>query len=269
MNFPDGHLGNSLIGQTWGTFNGGGAFGPPTIDFNGPVGQTFIRQAQIRYTYKVDDNLTLMGLIENPQTVTGNAVGDDPRDLVPDFVVRGDYGGSWGKFSLSGLARRLKVETGATEDEAFAWGLGGHMQINTVGKDNFRVMVQGGDGIGRYHLDNVLAGVNDAFFNAATSSLDTVESIGGWIVYTHWWTDTLRSTANIGYTTFDNPALTTAGGVVPVTTPEEIWGGHINLFWSPVPKANLGLEYSLFNGERENGTDGQISRIQFGAQYVF
>jgi len=301
MRHAFGTLGKVLIGQTWGTFNGGGAFGPPTVDFNGPVGQTFIRQAQIRYTHKVNNSLTLMGSIENPQTVTGNAVGDDPRDLVPDFVLRGDYGGSWGKISLSGLARRLKVETGATEDEAFAWGLGGHMQINTFGKDNIRLkvetgatedeafawglgghmqintfgkdnirlMVQGGDGIGRYHLDNVLAGVNDAFFNAATSSLDTVESIGGWIGYTHWWTDTLRSTANIGYTTFDNPALATAGGVVPVTTPEEIWGGHINLFWSPVPKVNLGLEYSLFHGERENGTDGDISRIQFGAQYVF
>ena len=44
-----GTLGGLLAGQTWTTFSDVAAY-PETVDFGGPVGVIFARQAQVRWT---------------------------------------------------------------------------------------------------------------------------------------------------------------------------------------------------------------------------
>jgi len=44
-----GTLGNFLAGQTWTNFMNPSSL-PETLDFGGPVGQIFDRQAQVRWT---------------------------------------------------------------------------------------------------------------------------------------------------------------------------------------------------------------------------
>jgi hypothetical protein len=44
-----GELGNLLVGQEWSTFIDLASY-PETIDFGGPAGSLFVRQAQIRWT---------------------------------------------------------------------------------------------------------------------------------------------------------------------------------------------------------------------------
>ena len=61
-----GSVGGLLAGQTWSNFMPIESY-PGTVDFNGPAGLTFIRQAQLRYTHKIDDHLTLRGSVENSE----------------------------------------------------------------------------------------------------------------------------------------------------------------------------------------------------------
>ncbi len=57
-------LGSWLVGQTWSTFMDIDNT-PETVDFNGPIGSTFVRQPQIRYTYTTPQYGKFIGAIEN------------------------------------------------------------------------------------------------------------------------------------------------------------------------------------------------------------
>jgi hypothetical protein len=44
---------------------------------------------------------------------------------------------------------------------------------------------------------------------------------------------------------------------------------HANLVWSPVPQANLGVEYIAAKREIQGGLTGTLHRVQTSAQYFF
>lgn len=250
-----GSLGPVLAGQTWTTFNSVEAY-PETIDFEGPAGQTFIRQAQLRYTHDINNNFNIQASIENPETVTASGL-ESGRDRYPDFIVKGVYKGDWGVASLSGVARELNLSNGINDDRAFGWGLGVGARINMFDKDNLRLQLNGGEGIGRYIFES---GKSGNYFSQYNDKIRKVASAGGFIAYQHWWTDKLRTNA-------------VYGGTFQSTTLDEglknLQSGHLNLIWSPVATANIGLEYSIFDADYEDDTGGRISRIQLGVQYLF
>jgi hypothetical protein len=86
-----GTLGNLLAGQTWTNFMNPAAL-PDTVDFGGPVGQIFDRQAQVRWTQWFATSALGNGqwaiALENPETVVqipgGTFRADDAR--LPDIV---------------------------------------------------------------------------------------------------------------------------------------------------------------------------------------
>ncbi|MGI9302390.1 MAG: DcaP family trimeric outer membrane transporter, partial [Gammaproteobacteria bacterium] len=135
--------GSWLFGQTWSNFmeNEFVAY-PTTVDFFGPAGQAFVRQAQIRYS--LPNGLSFA--IENPETsgrhvvafdsVTGapvtskvaESVGGIGVDHLPDLTAawRGHFGP--GAYEFGGLLRQLAVDNGFSngiDDSATGWGLGG------------------------------------------------------------------------------------------------------------------------------------------------
>jgi len=59
-----GQVGGLLAGMTWSTFMDVDNY-PETVDFNGPIGNTFIRQPQIRYTYGTPDYGNFTVALEN------------------------------------------------------------------------------------------------------------------------------------------------------------------------------------------------------------
>src|SRR5437899_10708201 len=68
-----GTLGNFLAGQTWTNFMNPASL-PDTLDFGGPVGQIFDRQAQVRWTQSLGPSAWGAGGqwslgLENPETV--------------------------------------------------------------------------------------------------------------------------------------------------------------------------------------------------------
>jgi hypothetical protein len=43
----------------------------------------------------------------------------------------------------------------------------------------------------------------------------------------------------------------------------------VNLFYSPIPKLDLGAEYRSATAERENGAEGDLDRFQLTTKYSF
>ena len=72
-----GTLGGLLAGQTWSNFMMVSAL-PETLDFGGPVGQTFVRQAQVRWTQPFSGDQWSVAL-ENPETVVTRPDGSSLR----------------------------------------------------------------------------------------------------------------------------------------------------------------------------------------------
>ncbi len=156
-----GVLGPVLTGQTWTNFMNVDD-DAETLDFNGPAGQIFARQAQIRYTQALG-KFVISGAIENPQgdvtsagpafngNVSGGGIGKSPTDTpsaatgvgvnnidrAPDLTVRGVYTDAWGHISVSGIGRRFETDngggdaTGLTNQTANAWG-GGFASSGTI-----------------------------------------------------------------------------------------------------------------------------------------
>ncbi len=43
----------------------------------------------------------------------------------------------------------------------------------------------------------------------------------------------------------------------------------VNIFYSPLPKLDVGAEYRHASAERENGDDGKLDRVQLTTKYSF
>jgi hypothetical protein len=113
-----GTLGNLLAGQTWTNFMNPASL-PDTLDFGGPVGQIFDRQAQVRWTQpfggpgSATSGQWSVGL-ENPEAVVqipggGSFRADDDR--LPDVTGQVLFNTSIGKISVHGLVRQIRVDS--------------------------------------------------------------------------------------------------------------------------------------------------------------
>ncbi len=143
-----GALGEWTFGQDWTAFQDTAA-GPNALDFNGPAGQVFIRQPQLRWTHVVPGSEKgvqdqFIVSVENPQgdffspagLYNGNTTNVDqdgqtadpggctvgratpcqngPSQLAkfPDIIGRWEHDGAFGHVSLQALARKISVDTG-------------------------------------------------------------------------------------------------------------------------------------------------------------
>ena len=279
-----GRLGPVLAGQTWSNFMALHAL-PETLDFAGPAGDIFVRQAQIRYTHSFGGGTALVLSIENPETraatvvTVGTAPGGlgSPPDHLPDFVIKLQHRWSAGMMSVAALFRQLTVNDGAGVSESeFGWGIhfGIGVRFNNK-KTAVGLLAYGGTGIARYILSAPGAVLNGP---AGTASMDTVDAVGGLVWIQHRWTDTLRSTVAYGRSYNDIVGASTGGkagiGAAGVFGPglpmvQDATTIHANLLWSPVPKVTIGVEYIYAYAGFINGTNGNTHRIQVGFKYSF
>jgi DcaP outer membrane protein len=140
-----GALGEWTFGQDWTTFQDTAA-GPNSLDFNGPAGQVFIRQPQVRWTHSIKGtpdtvmvslenntgdyfspaglyngnqwNIDQDGQLGDPAGCTLGRVSpcqNGPSQLagsVPDIVGRWQRDADFGHLSFMGVAREINVDTG-------------------------------------------------------------------------------------------------------------------------------------------------------------
>ena len=266
-----GELGPVLGGQTWSNFMDPQS-SPETVDFNGPAGQIFIRQAQLRYMQPLFISSRISFAVENPEgdffargnagnpPPTGAAAAGIPSNAlneVPDFTAQFLTNQPWGHVAVSALARQIQANVHAKD---FGYGLSLGLKVNTFGKDQLFAQANGGTGIGRYLNDGVGSG---AAFNG-TTLLNSQTAFGGFAAYQHWWTETVRSTVIYGGDEFDNDTA-----VVGLTNNRSIRGIHANIFWSPVPMSNIGFEFIHGRRVTDAGLHGEFNRFQVGFQYGF
>lgn len=250
---------NWLVGQTWNTFMDVATL-PESVDFIGPAGSTsFGREPMIRYTRG-----GFAIALENPDTTVtplGGGRIDADDNSIPELAARYTWKGDWGHVQLGGLLRQLEFENDAlgVDDTETGWGLSLSAKA-MLGRDDVRVMIVGGDGLGRHVALNFANGA------ALTDSggLEAIGTLGGFVAYRHWWNQKWRSNAVLSYMEVDNPVQFTGTSVG-----ESNWSGQVNLLYSPVPPFTFGIEYLVAEQELENGLDGRLDRVQFTGKYAF
>jgi hypothetical protein len=259
-----GTLGHFGAGQYWTNFLFVPAFAE-TLDFGGPVGTIFARQAQVRWTDRWGSSTWAVSL-ENPESIvaipgTASTVTAD-ADRVPDIVASDMFQTSVGKFYFGALLRDIRVDSAsapaATQNR---WGSGlslaGVLPVGPL--DDFRFNVYGGDDIGRYQP---LGFFPDAVVDTS-GGIGLINVVGGYGAFRHFWKPGLRT----------NLVLSASSGQLPAGT----FGGinksdassHINLIWSPVKNADVGVEFIHARREVESGQTGSLNRIQFSSKFSF
>lgn len=252
---------NWLIGQEWTNFQNTAVL-PESADFIGAAeGTVFARQVQLRYTrgpFSIS--------VENPETTVtpfgGGAriVADD--NSIPDFTARYAVSRPWGDFQFAGLLRQLKYQNPATniDSTATGWGLSASTKIKVGAKDDLRLMVTGGEGIGRYVGLNFS---NDAVLNGS-GDLDAIGVVAGFAAYRHVWAPGWRSSLIWSAQKVDNDLAFT--GLAANRSAQSF---HANLIWSPVTAFDVGAELMFADREIETGASGDMTRLILFAKYGF
>ena len=250
-----------LAGQTWSTFFNVSAL-PNTVDFVGPAGTIFVRQAQLRWSKKLSNGNAFHLGIENPSTgLNGGSNNYDNNDM-PDIALRFDGKTDSFTYSLAGIGREIHYKDtigGTAMDESeFGFALSGSA-VWKFGADDLKVMLNYGNALGRYMgLQSYRDGSIDT-----DGTIELNDQMGGYIAYKHAWNSQWRSSLVLSASSSDNPDF------VAGSTPSEYQSAHINLIYSPAPAINLGAE--IIYGEKtiENDDSGSMNRLQFMAMYSF
>ncbi len=255
-----------LIGQNWSTFMDAATL-PESTDLIGPTdGTVFVRQPQLRYTHG-----PWMVALENPETTItplggGTRISSDDNAL-PDVVVRYNHKtASGGSLGVAGILRELRLQTtGAEAVDAHA--LGGGVSVFgklPLGQDDLRFAVTAGRGLGRYMALNL---GNDAVVDA-NGELDAIDGVFGYLGYRHVFNPTLRGNLFYARAEIHNPSLNNLaiGGGAQTRSSQSL---HANLFYSPMPKWDVGGELIYADREIENGATGDLVRLHATVKYSF
>jgi hypothetical protein len=278
---------NFLMGQTWSNFMDIDIF-PNTVDYWGPTGMVFYRNQQATYTFPMGDDLVSVGL-EDPGTAltvgkfwdTPNCdLPDPPPDCqatesnaadvfqsynnIPDLAARYRSNGDFGHYQVAGIVRKLGYERldNGEKDYEIGWGINTSTALNTWGKDQLKLQVAYGKGIGNYMNDGgVDIAPDSADINQANA--ETVPLWGLSAYYDRYWSD--KWSTSVGWSMTD---LDTTNGQAP----DEFKKGQIaqiNLLYYPVDHVLMGPEFIWGQREDIDGSTGSDYRIQFTLKVDF
>lgn len=268
-----GQIGGWLAGQTWTTFmdldNS-----PETVDFNGPIGSTFIRQPQVRYAYATDKAGTFTVAVENSLSYVLDGKGTATTagfSRVPDLVARWDRAFGWGAASVRGLSHELRINDGAgTSAARRGWGVAATAMVKLRDdKDSISAGFTYGNGIGRYF--NYIEG---AAYNAAANEILTERALGIVVGYQYKASDTLRANFVLGWqknytNAYTDFALANGFGAGQFGVNRRVYQAHAGFIYNPVKTVDLGAEYIFGQRETLSGQKGDLSRINLSAKYNF
>lgn len=246
-----------LVGQTWSTFMV--VVVPDEIDFSGALdGLVFIRQPQIRYKAG-----SWWFALENPETTITNYQGSAPEvtdsEILPDMIVRKNFGGDWGSWSVAGVGRTLHKRDSA-KYSTFGFGIttGGKLKVGKT--DDIRIIATYGNGLGRYLAAGFLPGAA----REMDGSLNPISTLNGYVAYNHFWVSKLSSSFSVAtYQAFHDEAI------VSQEINNSSYSVSGNLKYDPVPQLRFGVEYMYGHRELLGGINGAFHRIQFAAKYTF
>ena len=255
-----GQLHNFLLGYTYSTFLDVDT-DPDTLDFQGPNGNTYATQAQVRYTQPLGGGNSMAVSVEQPltdiQTRSSNA---SATYSVPDFALKYRFDAEQGHLQVSSIFRDLRGYSPILgESHVFGWGLTFAGAHSVASRDSVLFQMNYGQGIGRYLID--LDGqAADAAFNAQ-GNLQALPAFGGYIAYQHSWSPRWRSTATYGYVHVQN---------LSTQLPEAFHSSQYaaaNLIWKIRDAISVGGEFLYGTHVQNNRADAEATRLQFSIQY--
>lgn len=265
-----GTLGPVLAGQMTSLWFDGDAM-PETVDPSPTAGTMNIlsnRQVQLRYTYAGANGLSIAGDIENPEAEVYSNVATNPTppgfpagtgaatnsltaealggvNRVPDILARARIDQAWGHVALTGLYRDLMlIAPGAPRVQRDGYGGQLSFHLNTFGKDTWKAIFMGGQGIGHYDSDFINIGALDVgTVTGTTTPVGIARSYSANTSYTHWWTDRLRSTIDGGYARLNSDLNVITSAAAQNGLDKYHYEAVGNLIWSPVPQVDFGIEF--------------------------
>jgi hypothetical protein len=257
-----------VIGQTWSTFSDPEAE-PIGIDFEGLNAISLFRQPQIRYTHPLGDSLRLALAVENPAP---DLTGAQPVNLTPDFIARL----RWEPKSSQGLlhfgtqhvqaaiiGRTLRGELSDQPEVTLSTGgfgvnVSGELAPRWLRDDRLKFATNNGWGIGKYITDLGTLGGQDAVYDVAAGTLRALPVSSGYIGFEHRWRPTLVSALTYGIVNVANL------DIQPDDALRRTQRTTINVTWSPVPQADLAIEFLFGTRVNKDGEKGSSSQIQAG-----
>lgn len=273
-----------LAGQNWSLFMPI-AFGANTVDFGGPVGVTFIRQAQLRYTFPQNgawrfavsaESSEFSGRVQRAATAAdvtsgaATAVGDiitqtvsettsngvrAEIDDLPDFVASADWSNGTQSARAAVLLRSLNSPNDADSDTGWGLSLAGATPLWAGGR--IAGSVTYGDGIGRY----IVTGVGQDALVDTAGNLNTIESWGAAFQVTQQLSETFSAGLAYGYYGVED--------TFSPTDTDNIQSIHASLFYRPNNKVTFGGEVIWSERELVSGAADSITRLQTSVQFNF
>jgi hypothetical protein len=264
-----------IVGQTWSTFSDPEAE-PIGIDFEGLNAISLFRQAQIRYTYPLHPQLQLAVALENP---VPDLTGASGVNLTPDIIARLRWepkSAVAGPLRLSGaqhvqaaiIGRQLR---GELTDQPQATPATGGFGVNVSGElvplwdrdDRIKFASNNGWGIGKYITDLGTLGGQDAIYDSSSGTLRALPVSSAYVGYERRWRPMFVSAFTYGIVNVANLDIQ-PGDALKCTQRTSI-----NVTWSPVPQADIALEFLFGTRVNKDNEQGTSSQIQLGWIYRF
>lgn len=263
-------VGGWMAGQNWSTFMDIDNT-PETVDFNGPIGATFLRQPQVRYTYVTPQSGNYTAALENSVSYAIDKTGTAMKEgfsSMPDVVLRWDRSFPWGSLNLRTVSHEIKLNDGAGLNTAKrGTGFGASGQIKTGGDDFISWLVTGGTGIGRYF--NYVEG---AGYNDITKRIELEKAMGIVVGYQKKFNDQYRMNIVYGEQRHGTNAYTAWAKSNGLDSGQygvnrKVQQLHVGGFWNPIKPVEIGAEYIWGQRKTLAGETGDMSRINLLARY--
>jgi hypothetical protein len=291
-------LGPVLVGQFITNILDPEAYGE-LLDHFGPPGQTVVVQAQARYTqnwgkftgsFSVENpqsDFTLAGpaallpvpgsfalsCAAAPGAVLAGSYGSGcSQEKMPDITAAIGYSDSWGHLRLGGVLLREGFNNGfGNSTGAFGGGgiFSGTFNLSTLapffGNDAIGWNGFYGSGMGRFLVfggglwQSAVVKTNFTPAGVPTARLVTQPEIGGFAWYQHNWTDTLRSTVDVG---IEHNHWSTSAVQIITLQAQTIGTAYVNLLWSPLKQTTFGLEFMYGHKQFRQGATNFIGESQ-------
>jgi DcaP outer membrane protein len=248
--------GRLLAGQTWSTFVDDDNF-PNTIDFESPTAFPQIRQAQARYTVKLNDtSLWAVAVEDNKSSIENPGVPGKAEYQSPDLATRIRFGGARGHaFASAFLGKGRYRPTVGDPDNVTLWGALLSGRLKTFGSDYVYGQFTFGDGVGRYR--GGVTAVPDA--TGQLRAVGLTAFMGG---YEHYWSS--RATSNLVYSV----AQTEDQDYYAATFNKQIVYTALNfIYWILPNRAWAGVEYLYGNREVFGGDEASANRLHFAVRF--
>jgi hypothetical protein len=279
-----GRWGPILVGKTDSNWMDLSIF-PNTIEYWGPPGMVFLRNPQLRLTWKTGPH-EFAGAIEQPSNdvdpgqirlIDPALAGVQGVTHIPDFTGHYRYAAGWGHIQIAGILRQVSFETIGTtghepKGDKLGWGVNLTSNVSVTKSDVLHLGAVYGEGIASYMNDggvdlapgaHILPPPPGSLLPTVVPFAEVTPLLGIVAYLDHAWNSQFSSSIGYSRTQVSNSTLQ-AGDAFRTGQ-----YASANLLWTPDSHLMFGAEYIWGQREDKNGATGSDNRIQFSARYSF